>query len=756
MQIAAFALLGLGTGAIYAMLAQGLVVVYRGSGLINFAQGAMAMVGAYADFQFTVSYGLPTWLSLVLALALCALLGALIQLLILRNMQRSPALSRVIATLGITICLQAGAFLVYGRNPQSLPSLLPTRTVHVFSGQLPIGENVLIIIGIGAVCTVALTVLYRYTAFGRTTAAVAQNQVVAASLAHSPTAIASLNWMLASTLAGLAGILVAPIFFLEPTTLVLLVVPALAAALLGQFGSFPVTFALSLALGVASSEIERYVSEPGWATAFPFIVIIAVLTLRGQVLPLRSFVNERLPAVGNGVVRRGPVFVIFAVAAVLVLKANADWSLALATNLAFAIMCLSIVVITGYAGQLSLAQGVLAGLGALVAGQLSIHLAFLLALVIGAAVAAAAGGLIGIPALRTRGVTLAVATLALSAALSAVVLSNNNYNGGTQGILVPTPFLFGWNLDPLFHGNRYAFVVLIFFTVLAFAVVNLRRGAIGRRLLAVGSNERAAAALGIPGARVKTYAFMLAAAIAGIGGVLLAFSQSSVAVTSVDSFGVFAGIALVGVVVVGGIGFIAGAIIGSTLIAGGVVSQALSGWSQINNYLPLVGGLTLILVLIFQPDGIFEGNRAALASAIRPVARRARAGLTRARPQRKPAFTVLGTGRTEPKALRVTGLSVSFGGVHAVQDVDLEVRPGEIHGLIGPNGAGKTTVIDAITGFVPSRGGSIHIGDSDITRWAAHRRPAAGISRSFQSLELFDRPVPPSRRPPWRQSVNSS
>jgi ABC-type branched-subunit amino acid transport system ATPase component/branched-subunit amino acid ABC-type transport system permease component len=738
MEIVRFALLGLGTGAVYALLAQGLVVVYRGSGLINFSQGAIAMVGAFAYFEFTVRDGLSKWVSLCLALALCAVLGTLIQLVILRPMQRSSALSRVIATLGVTICLQAAVFLRYGHDPHSLPSLLPIRTVHVFSDQLPIGENMLIIIAIGAVCTTVLTLVYRYTSFGRTTTAVAENPIVAASLAHSPTRIASLNWALASALAGLAGILIAPIIFLEPTTLVLLVVPALAAALFGQFASFPVTFALSLALGIAASEIGRYVSEPGWATAAPFIVVIAILTWRGQVLPLRSFVLDRLPAIGNGRIRPVPVLVIFVVAAVVTLKANGDWSVALTSNLAVAIMCLSIVVITGYAGQLSLAQGVLAGLAALVAARLSNHMPFLLLLVIGAGVAAAAGGVIGIPALRTRGVTLAVATLGLSAALSAVILQNQHYNGGSQGIFIRTPSIFGWNLDPLFHGNRYAFIVLVFFTVLALAVANLRRGTIGRRLLALRSNERAAAALGIPGAQLKTYAFMLASAIAGLGGVFLAFSQSSVNVSSVDNFSVFAGITLIAVVVVGGIGFIGGALIGSTLVAGGVASQALNGWHQINDYLPLIGGLTVLFVLIFQPDGIFEANRQAMVAAFKPVSRRISAPLARLPHGNKPAFRTTGGTHAQPKTLRVSGLSVSFGGVHAVQNVDLEVRPGEIHGLIGPNGAGKTTVIDAITGFVRSQSGSVRIGDTDITHWSAHRRPGAGVSRSFQSLELFD------------------
>jgi ABC-type branched-subunit amino acid transport system ATPase component len=220
--------------------------------------------------------------------------------------------------------------------------------------------------------------------------------------------------------------------------------------------------------------------------------------------------------------------------------------------------------------------------------------------------------------------------------------------------------------------------------------------------------------------------------------VLLGFTQLSVTVETVEQFSVFAGIFLVAVTVVGGTGFIGGAMIGSTFIAGGILSQALSGWSQINDYLPLIGGLSVILVLILEPAGLFEGYRRALAKALAPAGARLSPLVARLPQRTRPAFTTASTQRAEPTSLRVTDLSVSFGGVHAVQHVDLEVRPGEIHGLIGPNGAGKTTVIDAITGFVRPRTGTVHIGDTDITNWAAHRRPRAGVSRSFQSLELFE------------------
>jgi ABC-type branched-subunit amino acid transport system ATPase component/branched-subunit amino acid ABC-type transport system permease component len=739
MNVLRFALIGLGTGAIYSMLAQGLVLVYRGSGVINFAQGAMAMVGAYAYYDLSARHGLPTWLGCILALLLCAALGVLIHMLVLKPMQRSSALARVTATLGITVSLQSGAYLLYGYNPLQLPSLLPVRTVHIVSQRLPIGLNYVIIFGIGIVLTVVLSCLYRYTSFGRTTAAVAENHIVAASLTHSPDLVASLNWAIGSVLAGFAGVLIAPILFLEPTTLVLLVVPALAAALLMQFRSFSMALVMALLLGIASSEIGFYVSEPGWATAAPFVVVICVLTVRGRHLPLRSYVLDRMPAVGTGMIRPAPVLVLYVIGAVICFNINSDWATYLSTTLTVAIVCLSIVLITGYAGQLSLAQSVLAGTGALAAARLSPHVPFLVAIVFGAVIAGVGGLLVGIPALRTRGVTLAIATLALGAALSDVLVDSTQYDGGTSGFTIRTPSLFGWSLNPLFHGNRYAFVTLTIVALLALAMSNLRRGVTGRRMLAMRSNERASAALGVPSSYLKLYAFVLSAAVAGVGGVLLAFLQPVVQVGDISTFTVFSGILLVSVTVIGGVGFVGGAIIGSTLVAGGIASKIFGGWSQVNEYLPLIGGLNVLVILIFQPDGIFEGNRELLVRVRARLERRVRvAGPWRKASVHRPTYHVTASTPVVPQTLAVSDLSVAFGGVRALQGVSLEVRPGQIHGVIGPNGAGKTTLIDAMTGFVTAAHGSVRIGPQDVTNWSARRRATAGISRSFQSLELFE------------------
>jgi sulfate-transporting ATPase len=251
-------------------------------------------------------------------------------------------------------------------------------------------------------------------------------------------------------------------------------VPALAAALLTQFRSFSVTLVVALVLGIASAEIGFYVSQPGWATAAPFIAVIAVLTIRGRHLPLRSYVLDRLPRVGTGRIAPVPAAVLYVVGAAVCLSASSAWAVYLTTNLTIAIICLSTVLITGYAGQLSLAQAVLAGAGALAAAWLSPHVPFIIAIVFGAAIAGVGGLLVGIPALRTRGATLAIATLALGAAVSDVLINGSSYDGGSQGFTISTPSLFGWDINPLFHDNRYAFVTLTILFLLALMMSNLR------------------------------------------------------------------------------------------------------------------------------------------------------------------------------------------------------------------------------------------------------------------------------------------
>ncbi len=721
MDVLQFALLGLGPGAVYALSALGLVLVYRGSGVLNFAHGALGAVGALWFFLLRDTWGWPTAFALVSALTLAGVSGAAVHLVIMRRLRSATAITRVIATLGLLTAVQGLVLELRGTNLELVDGMLPDQALDLLG--VTIGRDRLLLAALAVTATLVLAGLSRWTRFGIATQAVAENARAAAALGWSPDAVATTTWAIGTALAALAAVLIAPVVGLSMLELSLLVIPALAAALVGRFVSFLATLGGALAIGIAESELSRFVTFPGASKSVPFLVILVVLALSGHPFPERGDAAGRPARVGSG-----RVGVLAAVAAVVfataVLTLDGDWVAALTTSLIAGIIGVSVLVITGYAGQVSLAQYAMAGLGAFVAGRLvaAAGVPYELAIVVGVAAAVPIGILVGLPALRTRGLALAVATLGLALAIERTILLNPDLTGGYTGTVVGDLRLFGVDLSSVDHPERYALLVLAGAIGVGTVVANLRRGRAGRRLLAMRTNERAAAALGIDVRLAKLFAFALASAIAAIGGILTAFRFPQVIFTE---FGLFESIAVVSQTVVGGMGYLAGALGGGTLAANGVASETFpdsSGW------VPVVAGVLVVVVLLIAPDGVaglFRRRRRSHPPAGRasvPEGRSAHA----VRPSRVPAPLV------------VDALAVAFGGVRALDGVSLTVAPGTVVGLIGPNGAGKTTLIDAVSGFVRPVGGSVRLGGRPLDGLSPHRRSRLGVGRSFQSLELFD------------------
>jgi ABC-type branched-subunit amino acid transport system ATPase component/branched-subunit amino acid ABC-type transport system permease component len=728
-----YALLGLGTGAIYSLLAQGVVLAYRGSGILNFAHGAMAMLAVYLYVALTQAGWAPGFAAVV-AIALLTILGALVYLVILRPLREASPLARTAATLGVLAIIQAFVIIVWGSTTRSAPSLLPQTSVNI--GSIVVGSDRLIMIGLGLVVALALAGYFRYARPGLATSAVAENELAASTLGWSPNVIATVNWAAAGALAGLAGIIVAPIIGVDPTTLSALVIVAMAAALFGSFRSFLLTFVGGLAIGVAQGELETHVSLVGVGQAVPLIAIIGVLMLRGKSLPTRSYVTDHLPMLGTGRVRLSvfvPTVVLTAVLLLYVLPVN--WADAVGVSLISAIIMLSVVVLTGYAGQLSLAQYAFAGLAALASGRLvaGLHWPFELALIAGVLAVIPFGLLFALPALRTRGISLAVVTLALGVAVQALVFNNQTIAAGLDGINVGPQTVFGIRIDGVLEPEHYAVFALICFALTALCVANLRRGRTGRRLIAIRSNERAASALGVSVFEGKMYAFALAAVIAGFGGIVLAFHSYTLLFG--QGFDPQTSINATIYTIVGGVGYIAGPLVGSTLSVGGVGSQiAQSVVPNADSYLPLVGGISVLFILLQDPDG----SASATLKTLKSLAARVRPPRVSDPEAHLGGATPEAPHRVAPATLRVRDLTVRFGGVIAVDQVSLEVESGSVTALIGPNGAGKTTVVDALTGFVRAASGSIDLNDHPVGSLPAHQRARLGLSRSFQGLELFE------------------
>ncbi|MEZ5169224.1 MAG: ATP-binding cassette domain-containing protein [Acidimicrobiia bacterium] len=732
-----FAILGLGSGAVYGLAALGIVLTYRGSGIVNFAQGAVGMVCAFVFYNARDS-GTSTLVAWSEALLLGAAIGALTHILVMRPLRRAPVLSRLIATLGLFTVLLGFGQSRWGDTPRIVTKLLPVDGVTLW-GDVSIGRDRLFILAIGVGLTVALTAVYRWTKFGLSTQAVAENRRATSAQGISPDVIATANWALGGVLAALAAILIVNLTGLDVVGLTLLVVPALAAALVGNFRSFGLTLAGGLLIGILESEVAytqiRFdVTLNGWARSIPFLVIVIVLVVRGRALPLRGEGIEKPPEIGTGRIR--PVALLTASAVVAVLIAfvfSTTLVEAATTTLALGIIILSLVVVTGYTGQLSLAQFALAGMGAWIGARAIANwdVPFELAFLLGVVGAVPIGVLVGLPALRTRGVNLAVATLGLALVIESLILANFDRTGGVTGTSIGSVRFFGIDFDTFAHPERYALLALLLFVGCGLLVANLRRGRAGRRLVAVRANERAATALGISVFRAKLYAFGLSAALAAVGGVLIGFRRPNV--TFFPTFSVFQSIFVVIYAVIGGIGFVLGAVIGAAVAPGNFVVKLVGGSFDNERTVQVILGVALIVILVLIPNGI-----ASLRASKLPVPK-FRAWVAKRREARPvDALPDVGRPRIPTMRLRAENVTVRFGGVTALDDVSLEIRPGEIHGLIGPNGAGKTTLIDAMTGFVSCSGGRILLDDVPVDRWSARRRAVSGIGRSFQNLELFE------------------
>jgi sulfate-transporting ATPase len=730
-----FLLLGLGAGGAYALLGLGAVLIYRSSGIVNFAQGAFATVGAIIYYE--LQGHLPVAIVVLVAIAATALLGALTQLLIMRPLRNASPIARVVATLAILAAILQYGIARWGQGAPFVTGFLPSGRVTLW-GNVAIGQDRIIILACTVALTAALWTVYKFTRFGMATTAVAHSEQGTAALGWSPGRLSVGNWALGGALAGLAGVLLVPITGLDVNVLSLSVVPALAAALLGGFVSFPYVLAGGLLIGILESETTGYVTAPGWPEVVPFAVLILVLVIRGKPLPSRSHLADRLPRIGTGRLRLGWIAAGMAITALSLEVFTANWGQAVLASATLGLICLSLVVVTGYCGQLSLAQYALAGMGALIAARSNQvwGLPFPVAVIFGAVATVPIGIIVALPAIRARGVSLAVATLGLATIITDLILSNPSYTGGfLTGTVVHSPALFGWSVDPASHPLRYIGLVTVIFVFAAIGVANLRRGRIGRGLIAVRDNERAAASLGVGVIGSKLYAFGVGALLAALGGGLIAFEHPNVDFTA---FPVLSSVTIVLTSVIGGIGFASGAAIGGVNASGGVAEEIINHAFSVTNWFIIISSGVLLLVLMVQPDG--AAYRIALDVAKlgrRPGRKRAAKQTGKAQAAAAQPAPAGEHRRVTPMTLEVRDLRVAFGGVVALSGVDLDVGPGEVVGLIGPNGAGKTTFIDAVTGFVPYTG-QVRLGGEPMDRLKAARRARAGLTRSFQSLELFE------------------
>ena len=733
-----FAVLGLGAGAVYAIVAQGIIVIHRGTGVLNLAHGAEAMLGAYLYLHLSWEVGLGAPLAIAVSVACVSVVGGLVHLLIMRPLANASHLVRVVATLAALLVIQGGVVLYFGSEQRTVLSYLPADLIAVGNINIPVDR--VMMVGIAVLLAFGLNLGFHKTTLGLGVLAASENPRAASALGWSTNAIAALAWSLGSGLAALAGILIVPLSGLNTTGMSEILIAGLAAALIANFSSLWLATAGGLAIGITQALLPQYISQQGVPEIVPFAVFVIVLVMRGAPLPGKSQGRLKLPELGPTRISWRSILGWLIVATVLIGTLPVSWTNGLRVTLVAGIFVLSVVVLTGFAGQLSLGQYALGGVASYASGRLvaSAGAPFELAFVAGVVAAVVFGLLFALPALRTRGVDLAIVTLGLGLVIQKVVFENASYTGGINGTPVGSTRVFGLNVDALSEPRRYAMLVLGLFAVCVLLISNLRRSPAGRRLVAVRTNERAAAALGVNVVSAKLYAFGVSAAFAGVAGILMAFANRVIVYEFISPLN---SIHVVMLSVFGGVGFVSSGLLGGQLWPGGLGTSIghLLGIDDLGAWLILGTGLFVIGMLVRDPNGMAGHVRHDLAdpllALIRKIVRR------RSDPEQRAPQVLAGQGRPEPTriaALHVTDMSVRFGGVQALSKVSLAIAPGEIVGVIGPNGSGKTTLIDSISGFVIPHEGAARLGDLELTDLPAFERTRSGLSRSFQSLELFD------------------
>jgi branched-chain amino acid transport system permease protein len=577
---------GLVMGCVYALTACGLVVTYTTSGVFNVAHGAVGMVGAFAYWELVVARGLPVLPSLALVvLVLAPLLGAAVERLLVRRMAGAPLEVTLTVTVGLLLLLIGVTKLAWPpTDPHRLPPFLVGKQVTVAGVVLTAHQ--LVIVGAAVAVSLGLWAFLHLSRTGVTMRAVVDDRELAALTGASPARVSALGWGLGSSLAALAGILLASQVQLDAVSLTLLVVNGYAAAVVGRLSSLPLVFAGGLLLGLAQSMAVGYVTVD-WLSQLQPVIPMVFLFLALLVVPQtrlragRPSTSSAPPVASAGRAALAGLGLVAAagLAAATLSDQRVD---ALTHGVAIGLVLLSLVPLLGYGGQVSLCQLTFAGIGAVTMARVDGGSGSWLALGAAVAVPAAVGALVALPALRLRGLYLALATLAFAYAMEDAFFSNASVMTDALSLSVPRPDT-GIDLD---SDRAYLVFVAFVFAACGCAVLALRRSTLGRRLVAMGDSPTGSATIGVGLPATKLLLFALSAGIAGLGGALLGGQQGAVGNTD---FGLVLSLTLLLMAVIWGVRTVSGVLLAGLLLeAGPLLQDALGGAESV---VPLLVGL---------------------------------------------------------------------------------------------------------------------------------------------------------------------
>ena len=758
---------GVVNGMVLGLLALGVVLVYRSTRVINLAVGNMGLPATGLMALLVINYDFSYWLALPIALVVGIAVGAMIERAVIRRLFEAPRVIVLVATIGIAQLMQA-VLASYPDLERTRGQRFPAPLTFIWDDVLGLritGPKLTILVLV-PLLAVGLSWFLNRTVFGQTVQASATNADLARLSGIDPKMVQLFVWTIAGLLATISLLLLSAnrgsiggLSNLGPNTMA----RALAAAVIAGMVSFPRALAAGVTIGVVQAHVQFVFINQGGLIDFLLFVVVAVAVAfqsRGSADEVGSFsfsarrrpIPERLREIwwvrGLSTTALGLLLAIALVLPYLVTRPSRH--LLYASILAFAICALSMTIVTGWAGQLSLGQMAFAGIGALFAAGFNRGFTFgvgigdrwelfsvtlprvpyLISMLLAAGMAAATAALIGLGALRVKGLLLAVTTFAFAMAAQQYLYRRPMLNGGNSQSI---PFRRG-SLGPLDLASQraYYYLCLGILVVLLVVVARLRRSGIGRSIIGVRENEYTAAAYTVSPTRTKLLAFSLAGGIAGLGGALLGGLVQNIPYTE-RLFQITDSLRLVSIVVIGGLGTLMGPVVGALWVVG------LPAFWPDNELVPLfTSSIGLLILLLYFPGGLIQITYSARDALLRWA--ESRLPDAPSKTSTAPPAVVLGGGRIRPvyqgPALAVRDVSVTFGGLRAVDRVSIVAHPGEVVGLIGANGAGKSTLMNAIGGFTPAEG-IVEILGNDVSGRSASARARVGLGRTFQAARLF-------------------
>lgn len=734
---------GLLTGLAYALLACGLVLVYRGSGVVNFAHGEIGAFCAAVLAKFVIDWNVPYTVALIVVAVLGGAIGGLVELAVVRRLFEGPRLILLVATIGVSQLLFLAQLLLprlegFGAFPSPID-----RSVEF--GTLLLRSEHFMVVAVVPAIVASLALFLTRTPYGIAIRASAENPDAASLAGISPRRISTLVWIIAGVLAAVTVVLINPLrgtIAGTPTPVLgpSLLLRALAAGLIGRLVSLPKALVGGLAIGVLEALLFVNFGNPGAADAALFAIVLGTLLVqrRGAAdvsgtgftsLPRPPLMPVRLRNTSIATLRR-PVIIgaaILVAAIVPFVFSAPDDIFLLSRMLVLAIAAISLTLLVGWAGQLSLGHFAFVGLGSVVTGAL-VERGIGFPGAVGFAVVAGivAGIVVGTPALRLRGLLLAVTTLAFATAANSWLFSLEFLSGDGTALTVPRAVVLGVDLS---SQRAYYFFCLTVLVAVALAVGRLRTTGVGRSILAVRDNDARASSLTLSPTMAKLTAFGLSAGIASLSGALLAGLRVQF---GPNVFGPEQSLELVAMVIIGGVGMVGGAILGTLYVVG--LPTILGNSVEIAL---LTSGVGLLLLLLYLPGGLLAAAHRLQAAALAWLATRFGTDPEPVAPVRVARIAGPDRPPISGVALAAEHVAVRLGGRTILEDVSVEVRAGETLGLIGSNGAGKSTLMGAMSGFVPVRSGRIELLGTDVTRAAPHVRARIGMGRIFQDARLF-------------------